>query len=54
VKIDYAFLDKGCRGIDHHPPGVSCFISGGKRLLHYLKGEIGDQTNPINPGWRCP
>ena len=78
VEIEYAFLDKGYRGSDHHPEGVSCFISGKKRLLpylkrllkrrsaieplightksghrlgrNYLKGEIGDQTNPILAG----
>jgi transposase, IS5 family len=36
VKPKEAFVDKGFRGSDHHPEGVSVYISGRKKLSRRL------------------
>jgi IS5 family transposase len=40
VKVKEAFVDKGYRGSDHHPEGVSVYLSGRKNLGRRLKAML--------------
>ena len=40
VKVKEAFVDKGYRGSDYHPEGVSVYVSGRKNLGRRLKAML--------------
>lgn len=40
VKVKEAFVDKGYRGSEHHPEGVSVYLSGRKNLSRRLKAML--------------
>ena len=49
VKVKEAFVDKGYRGSEHHPEGVSVYLSGRKnlspRLAKMLKTKVSDRAS---------
>lgn len=40
VKVRQAFVDRGFRGQEHHPPGVAVYLSGRRKLSRTLKALL--------------